>query len=89
MKTSAEITIVNSMGMHARPAALLVALAGRFQSKITVEKDGIQVDGKSIMGVLMLAAAQGTVLRVTAEGADHTEAVAAIQELVEGGFDEP
>lgn len=88
MSVSADLTIVNPMGMHARPAALLVALAGRFDAKITLEKDGVRVDGKSIMGVLMLAAAQGTVLHLTADGEDEDEALAALRELVERGFDE-
>ena len=88
MTATAEVTIVNPNGMHARPAALLVSLAGSFSSKITLEKDLVRVDGKSIMGVLMLAAAQGTTLVVEAEGVDAAEAVTAIRELVARGFDE-
>ena len=74
--------------MHARPAAELVKLAATFASDIRVEKDGLQVNGKSIMGVLMLAAEQGSSLRITARGADAPGAVDALAGLVARGFDE-
>ncbi|NJD19948.1 MAG: HPr family phosphocarrier protein, partial [Gemmatimonadetes bacterium] len=64
-----QVQIVNRAGMHARPAAEFVKIAGRFTCEITVEKDGLEVSGKSIMGVLMLAAEQGSWLRLTASGA--------------------
>ena len=80
--------VVNRAGMHARPAAALVKLAGSFQSEIHVEKEGLQVNGKSIMGVLMLAAEQGSTLRFTASGPDSEEALIALTELVRGGFEE-
>jgi phosphocarrier protein len=83
-----DVEIVNRAGMHARPAAEFVKIAGRFQSDITVAKDGLAVNGKSIMGVLMLAAAQGSRLRLSAEGEDAEDAVRALEDLVSSGFDE-
>jgi phosphocarrier protein HPr len=80
--------IANRAGMHARPAAEFVKLAGRFQARVTVAKDGLEVDGKSIMGVLMLAAEQGAELHVRAEGDDARDAVEALLALVERGFGE-
>lgn len=80
--------IANRAGMHARPAAEFVKLAGRFQARVMVAKDGLEVDGKSIMGVLMLAAEQGAELRVRAEGDDARDAVEALLALVERGFGE-
>ncbi len=82
------VEIVNRAGMHARPAAEFVKLAGRFRAHITVEKDGLEVNGKSIMGVLMLAAEQGSSLRVAAQGDDAEDAVAALTDLVGRGFEE-
>ena len=82
------VEIVNRAGMHARPAAELVKLAGRFASEIRLEKDGVEVNGKSIMGVLMLAAEQGSSLRISARGDDAEHAVSALSRLVESGFDE-
>lgn len=80
--------IVNRAGMHARPAAEFVKTAGRFKSAITVEKDGLEVNGKSIMGVLMLAAEQGSSLRVVARGEDADAALDALADLVGRGFEE-
>ena len=80
--------VVNRAGVHARPAAELVKLAGSFQSEIHVEKEGLQVNGKSIMGVLMLAAEQGSTLRFTASGPDSEEALSALTDLVRRGFEE-
>jgi len=82
------VEIVNRAGMHARPAAELVKLAGRFTSDVRLEKDGLEVNGKSIMGVLMLAAERGSLLRISACGADAEDAVAALAELVGRGFDD-
>ena len=82
------VEVVNRAGMHARPAAELVKLAGRFEAEIRLEKDGLEVNGKSIMGVLMLAAERGSQLRISAKGADAESAVSALSELVERGFDE-
>ena len=82
------IEIVNPAGMHARPAAAFVKLAGSFAARITVEKDGLEVNGKSIMGVLMLAAEHGSTLRVAAHGDDAGDAVDALADLVGRGFQE-
>ena len=82
------VEIVNRAGMHARPAAELVKLAGTFTADVRIEKDGIEVNGKSIMGVLMLAAEMGSELRIVARGDDATDAVEALTALVGRGFDE-
>jgi len=82
------VEVVNRAGMHARPAAQLVKLAGRFGSEIRVEKDGLEVNGKSIMGVLMLAAEMGSRLRISANGHDAADAIAAIADLIGSGFEE-
>ena len=82
------VEIVNRAGMHARPAAELVKLAGRFSSDIRLEKDGLEVNGKSIMGVLMLAAEMGSQLRISAQGTDAEDAVTALSALVGRGFGE-
>jgi len=83
-----ELVIENQSGLHARPAAAFVKMANNFRAEITVTKDGDSVNGKSIMGLLTLAAARGTKLVIEAEGDDATEAVDAIQSLVEGNFSE-
>jgi phosphocarrier protein HPr len=83
-----EVQIVNRAGMHARPAAEFVKVAGRFTASIRVEKDGLEVNGKSIMGVLMLAAEHGSSLRLTAEGTDAHDALEALSDLVGRGFEE-
>ena len=84
----AVVRVVNQAGVHARPAAELVTLAGKFRSEIHVEKEGLQVNGKSIMGVLMLAAEQGSSLRFTAVGPDADDALEALTDLVRRGFEE-
>lgn len=84
----ATVQIVNRAGLHARPAALLVKTAGAFKSTIHVEKDGLQVNCKSIMGVLMLAAEQGSTLRFTAVGDDADDALDALTAVVSAGFEE-
>ena len=84
----AKIEIMNEMGLHARPAAMLVEVSSRFQSLIHVAKDDLEVNAKSIMGVMMLAAGQGTTLTLTAEGSDCRNAIKALVELIEGKFDE-
>ena len=83
-----EFDILNRLGLHARAAAQLVRLANGFASEIRVAKDGMEVNGKSIMGVLMLAAPKDTKILVRANGADAEEAVAAIGELIAGKFGE-
>jgi len=80
------VEIVNRAGMHARPAADLVKLAGSFAAEVRLEKDGLEVNGKSIMGVLMLAAEMGSQLRISAHGIDATDAVDALSDLVGNGF---
>jgi len=82
------VRIQNRAGMHARPAAEFVKLAGRFRAQVRVARESLEVDGKSIMGVLMLAAEQGSELRVTASGEDAAEAVEALVALVAHGFGE-
>ena len=83
-----EVTIVNKYGLHARPAMLFVEIANRHNCKIEVSKGSLVVDAKSIMSVMRLAATKGTVLRVVADGDDAEPAIAALVELVEGGFGE-
>jgi len=81
-------TIQNKLGIHARPAAQFVKVANKFESEITVGKDGESADGKSIMGVMMLAAGYGSELEVTAEGGDASQALSAIGELIDSRFEE-
>lgn len=83
-----ELTIRNRLGLHARAAARFVHTANRFRSRVTVTRNGKTMDGKSILGILLLAASQGAQMEVGAEGDDAEEAVAALAELVEGGFGE-
>jgi phosphocarrier protein HPr len=80
--------IVNRLGLHARAAAKLVNTAGRFQSRVTVSKDGEEVDAKSILGVLLLAASQGTELTIRCEGDDEAECIEAVSTLIANRFDE-
>jgi phosphocarrier protein len=86
--TSCDISILNSLGMHARAAAKFVHTAGGFSAHIRVARGDREVDGKSIMGLLLLAAAQGSAIRITADGRDEEQALAALCALVERGFDE-
>lgn len=83
-----QAMIVNPLGLHARPAAQLVRLASAFGSEIVIAKDGIEVNGKSIMGVMMLAAECGSSITIRANGADAEQAVQALMDLVAGGFGE-
>lgn len=83
-----EVTIVNALGLHARAAARFVQLAGRFRSKIRVSRDSRQIDGKSIMGILLLAAAQGAVITISADGIDEADALQSLAALVRTGFGE-
>ncbi len=80
------MTVVNDLGLHARPAGEFVKVASRFESDVWVAKDGESVNGKSIMGVMTLAAECGSQLTVRAEGTDAEGAVAALERLVAGGF---
>jgi len=81
-----ELLIRNQLGLHARACALFVKTAARFRSHVLVSRDDLQVNGKSIMGVMMLAAEEGSTIQVRAEGEDAEEAVRALQELVDGKF---
>jgi phosphotransferase system HPr (HPr) family protein len=83
-----EVTVRNRLGLHARAAARFVHAANRFHSRVTVSRDGRTMDGKSILGILLLAASQGTALDLGAEGDDEDAAVAALAALVESGFGE-
>lgn len=83
-----EIEIINELGLHARPAAMFVKLANEFSSEITVEKGQEQVNGKSIMGIMMLAAGKGSKIIVTAEGPDAQEAIIEIEKLIQSKFGE-
>ena len=83
-----QLTIVNSLGLHARAAAKFVHTAGGFTAHIRVARGDREVDGKSIMGLLLLAAAKGTAIRISADGADEADAIMALCALVERSFDE-
>ena len=87
-KVEKEVTIVNRLGMHARPAAMFVRVASRFRSEIWVEKEGEQINGKSIMGLMMLAAGQGSKLRIRCEGPDADKAMEELEALIAGRFSE-
>ena len=81
-----QLQIRNQLGLHARACALFVKTASRFRSEVLVSRDGLEVNGKSIMGVMMLAAEEGSTILVKAMGADEGDALAALQELVDGKF---
>ena len=83
-----DIEIKNKLGLHARAAAKLVHVAARFKSDIKIRKGDEDVDAKSILGILLLAAGKGTVITVRADGEDETAAVEAIEKLIDGKFDE-
>ena len=85
---SRSVTVVNQLGMHARAAAKFVHLATRFQSRVRVGRHGREMDGKSIMGILLLAAARGSTITISADGADESDAVTALVDLVASGFGE-
>ena len=86
--TERTVTIANRNGLHARPAAEIVKVAAKFKSDILLVRDDLEVNGKSIMGVMMLAAEYGSELVLRAEGPDETEAVGAIAKLIESKFGE-
>ena len=85
---SQTFTIRNRLGLHARAAALLVKTANRFASDVTIEKDGLEVNGKSIMGILMLAASKGTKITLKVDGKDSTQAIQTLGKLIENKFGE-
>jgi phosphocarrier protein len=86
--TSQEVIVVNQLGMHARAAAKFVHLATRYEARVKVSRDQREMDGKSIMGILLLAAARGSTITISADGADEQDAVAALVALVQTGFGE-
>lgn len=83
-----EVTVVNRLGMHARPAAMFVRIASHYRADIWVEKDGEQINGKSIMGLMMLAAGQGSKLIIRCEGPDADRAMQELEQLIAGKFSE-
>ena len=84
--TETELVIRNQLGLHARACALFVKTAAKFESNVLVSRDDLEVNGKSIMGVMMLAAEEGSTIRVKADGPDETQAIAALTDLVDGKF---
>jgi phosphocarrier protein HPr len=86
--TSRNVTVVNPLGMHARAAAKFVHLAARYRAHVRVARDRQEMDGKSIMGILLLAAARGSTITISADGKDEQDAVNALVTLVESGFGE-
>jgi phosphocarrier protein len=86
--TESEVEIVNKLGLHARAAAKLTALATEFTSDVWMSKNGKRVNAKSIMGVMMLAAARGSKVTIEADGADENEAIRALSELIASRFGE-
>ena len=88
MKVTKELVVLNKLGIHARPAAMFVRTANRFDCEIFVEKDGERVNGKSIMGLMMLAAGQGSKLQIRCEGPDADKAMEELEELIIKKFNE-
>lgn len=86
--TEREVVIINRLGLHARAAAKFVNLASRFQSEVHLEKAGRRVNGKSIMGIMMLAAGKGTAIKITTSGEDEHEAMEKLIDLVQSRFEE-
>ena len=83
-----EFVIINKLGLHARASALLVKTACRFTSEIKLAREGVEVNGKSIMGIMMLAASKGSTVRLTVDGADENGAMQTIGDLINNGFGE-
>ena len=86
--TSQAVTVVNQLGMHARAAAKFVHVATRYEARVRVARDRREMDGKSIMGILLLAAARGSTITISADGSDERDAVNALVALVQSGFGE-
>ncbi len=86
--TSRSVEVVNQLGVHARAAAKFVHLASRFEARVRVARSGREIDGKSILGILLLAAARGTTIIISADGVDEQAALEALSALVESGFGE-
>jgi phosphocarrier protein HPr len=87
-KIEKELTVVNRLGLHARPAAMFVRIASRHRAEIWVAKEGEEVNGKSIMGLMMLAAGQGSKLRIRCDGSDADKAMEELEQLIKAGFNE-
>jgi phosphocarrier protein HPr len=87
-KIEKEVTIVNRLGLHARPAAMFVRIASRHRAEIWVSKEGEEVNGKSIMGLMMLAAGQGSKLRIRCDGPEADKAMEELEQLIKAGFNE-
>jgi phosphocarrier protein HPr len=83
-----DFLIINKLGLHARASALFVKTASRFDAEVRLSKEGVEVNGKSIMGIMMLAASKGTTVSLSVEGADEAEALQAIGDLITNGFGE-
>ena len=88
LRITKELIVINKLGIHARPAAMFVKTANRFDCDVFVEKDGERVNGKSIMGLMMLAAGQGSKLRIRCDGPDADKAMEELEELIKAGFNE-
>ena len=86
--TACTVTITNPLGLHARAAARFVHAASAFESRVRVAKGDREIDGKSIMGLLLLTAAQGTAVTITTDGVDEADAAETLRALIERGFDE-
>jgi len=87
-KIEKQVPIVNRLGLHARPAAMFVRIASRYRSEVWVSKEGEEVNGKSIMGLMMLAAGQGSKLRIRCEGVDAEKAMEELEALINAKFNE-
>jgi len=83
-----DFIIINKLGLHARASALFVKTASRFSSDVKLAREGVQVNGKSIMGIMMLAAPKGTTVSLTVEGADEVEAMQSVGDIIANGFGE-
>ena len=83
-----DFFIINKLGLHARASALFVKTASRFAAEVRLSKEGVEVNGKSIMGIMMLAAAKGTIIRLKVKGENETEAMTALGDLIRNGFGE-
>ena len=88
LKIEKDITIVNRLGLHARPAAMFVRISSRYRAEVWVSKEGEEVNGKSIMGLMMLAAGQGSKLHIRCEGPDADKAIKELEELIKARFNE-
>ena len=88
LRITKELVVINKLGIHARPAAMFVRIASRHRCEIWVAKEGEEINGKSIMGLMMLAAGQGSKLRVRAEGPDASQALQDIEDLIQSRFNE-